>query len=239
MNNPLNDQSFPPTPVSNSPRLQAQLQQHHSRASNGTSWSNNNKNTSLVRPTPPPPKLLAAPRVSAHLLSFRDSSTSTPVRIPPQPRYSPSLSAEGTVKNPPLKLTIKVSPRSIKNEPLFLAQQDERSQNEIEAEEGMQEEDEYYIGDNQAMDVEQEEAKPKDTLVSSSSDAYPSLRTRLSAPSLPVRLDTDSPASSPSSDAIPPLKLPFLRCKCCSGFFLSRVLFDRHVNLNADSLETS
>jgi hypothetical protein len=26
-----------------------------------------------------------------------------------------------------------------------------------------------------------------------------------------------------------------LRCKCCSGYFLSRALFDRHVNLSEDS----
>ena len=212
MNNPLNDTSFPST-VTNSPRLQAQLLQ----------TNNVLENLGLRRTTrqlpcqepPPPPKLIPAPRVSHFLKNNKHNS---PGQLPRQ--------STPIVKNPtPLKLILKVSPRSVNRDAVVSSFEDERSQLEIEAEEGSSNQDERM-----EVDVKEEESSSSTEVVSSTVDSYPSLRNRLSAPTT-----SSSNSAVPDYSTLPALKTPCLRCKCCSGYFLSRALFDRHVNLSEDS----
>jgi hypothetical protein len=135
------------------------------------------------------------------------------------------------VKNPsPLKLILKVPPRSIKREASSSEFEDDRSQREIEAEEGSSHHD--RVQDMEVdVSVKQEEPSSSNQVVSSTVDAYPSLRNRLSAPTT----TSMNNSSLLEYGTLPALKTPCLRCKCCSGYFLSRALFDRHVNLSEDS----
>lgn len=238
------DTNFASSGAMSSPRLQAQLQQQSRNGVNGTRVHHNASPLSR----PPPPKLLPAPKVSAqHLLynhSRSQSSSPGPVNSQQQ-RYTPAnpLTATGTVRNPSLKLILKVPPRSIKHEsPSIVSStsfRDERSQREIEAEEGFHHEvDErdqrlhHEVKHEEKMNIDIKTEMKSELPSSSKTDttvSYPSLRTRLSAPpSVPTTSDP-----TPDDQSVP-LKLPFLRCKCCSGYFLSRDLFDRHVNLNSD-----